>query len=136
MNQRLQAHGYGRNTQDEIEEILRKDLKALSTLLGDKPFFFGPTPSSFDSTAFAHLAQFFACPQPNDVVLKFAELNTPNLKAFFERVKSEVWADWEELGRTLAMNPEPTPIPELPIVNEVPKEEEDAATNAELKPTS
>lgn len=46
INQRLQMHGYGRNSQDEIEEILRKDLKALSTLLGDKPFFFGPTPSS------------------------------------------------------------------------------------------
>jgi glutathione S-transferase len=136
INQRLINHGYGRNSQDEIEEILRRDLKALSTLLGDKPFFFGPTPSSFDSTAFAHLAQFYACPQPNDVVLKFSELNTPNLKAFFERVKAEVWSDWEELGRTLAMNPEPTPIPELPVVIEEESSTPINGTNAELKPTS
>uniref|UniRef100_A0AC35FMN2 Uncharacterized protein n=1 Tax=Panagrolaimus sp. PS1159 TaxID=55785 RepID=A0AC35FMN2_9BILA len=70
----------------------------------------------FDSTAFAHLAQLYAYPQQNDVVLKFSELNTPNLKAFFERVKEEVWSDWKELGQTLAMNPRPTPIQELPFV--------------------
>ena len=46
INQRLHAHGYGRNSQDEIEEIMRKDLTALSSLLGDKPFFFGSKPSS------------------------------------------------------------------------------------------
>lgn len=46
ISQRLRVHGYGRHSQGEIEEILRRDLSALSTLLGDKPFFFGPTPSS------------------------------------------------------------------------------------------
>ena len=42
----LNAQGYGRHSANEIEDIAKKDLMALSTFLGEKPYFFGNQPST------------------------------------------------------------------------------------------
>ena len=105
IKKRLLIQGMGRNSQDEVQEILKRDLSALSNLLGDKPFFFGDKPNSFDATAFAHLAMLLSCPQPNDEVLKYVDSSTSNLKSFFERVKALAWPDWDHVCQTLELNP-------------------------------
>ncbi|KAF7633663.1 hypothetical protein Mgra_00006970 [Meloidogyne graminicola] len=42
----IYIQGYGRNSIMEIDEIAKKDLMTLSTLLGDKPFLFGNSPTT------------------------------------------------------------------------------------------
>jgi glutathione S-transferase len=51
----LEAHGLGRHSPQEIWRMGEADLDALSTLLGDRDFFFGEQPSTFDATALAFL---------------------------------------------------------------------------------
>jgi len=53
----LQAQGLGRHSSDELAELGRRDIEALSVLLGDKPYLFGAAPSAADATAFAMVAQ-------------------------------------------------------------------------------
>jgi hypothetical protein len=45
MKNNLKAQGYGRHTPAEIEEITKKDLNTLSTILGNKKYLFGENPS-------------------------------------------------------------------------------------------
>ena len=91
-------------TQDEIQEMMKKDPDALSILLGDKLFFFGEKPSDFDATAFAYLAMIFSYLQLNDEIIKYTELSTPNLKIFFDRTKFLTWPDWDHVCQTLEIN--------------------------------
>ncbi|KAH7714558.1 failed axon connections protein [Aphelenchoides avenae] len=107
----LQAQGIGRNTPSEVDEIFKRDLVTLSTFLGDKPFFFGDRPSSFDATAFSHLAQVYYTPLNSSVVKFFMEQSTPNLVEFLRRVRAEYWPDWEEIGAGLLLNPGDAPKP-------------------------
>uniref|UniRef100_A0AC34QN47 Failed axon connections protein n=1 Tax=Panagrolaimus sp. JU765 TaxID=591449 RepID=A0AC34QN47_9BILA len=100
----LQIQGMGRNSLPEVVEIMKRDLVALDTLLDGKKYFFGNYPTSFDATAFGHLAQLFYTPQPVDDVVTFAETTTPNLKAFVERIKAEYWPEWEEVTKNLLLN--------------------------------
>ncbi|WP_159732343.1 glutathione S-transferase family protein [Methylosinus sp. Ce-a6] len=53
----LRAQGLGRHSKDELAELGRRDIEALSVLLGDKPYLFGEAPSAADATAFAMVAQ-------------------------------------------------------------------------------
>lgn len=43
---RVKAQGMGLHTPEEIEEFGRNDLKVLSEMLADKPFFFGDEPTT------------------------------------------------------------------------------------------
>ncbi|KAK0424669.1 hypothetical protein QR680_008782 [Steinernema hermaphroditum] len=96
--------GVGRHSLDEVEEICKKDLKALSTILADNEFFFGSRISTFDATAFGHLAQIYFTPLVRDNLKKFMDEETPNLVAFVNRIKEQYWPDWDEICETLAMN--------------------------------
>jgi glutathione S-transferase len=66
VRQNLFAHGLGRHRDDEIVELGARSLKALSMLLGDKPYLFGDTPCGADATAFGMAASiltpFFEAP--------------------------------------------------------------------------
>ncbi len=54
----LKAQGTGRHSEKEIIEIANKSFQALSALLGDKDYFFGPNITGFDITAYAFIASF------------------------------------------------------------------------------
>jgi len=56
MIDQMYGHGMGRHTAEEVHQIGSADLIAISDFLGDKPFFFGDTPTGIDATAYAHLA--------------------------------------------------------------------------------
>ncbi|MEQ8268664.1 MAG: glutathione S-transferase family protein [Parvibaculum sp.] len=55
MRAALHAQGTGRHTSEEIYALGAMDLAALSTMLGDKQFFFGDKPTLADAAAFACL---------------------------------------------------------------------------------
>ncbi len=53
----LWAQGMGRHRPQEIDALGVRDIEALSTLLGDKPYLFGDTPRGADATVFAFVAR-------------------------------------------------------------------------------
>ncbi|KAL3098661.1 hypothetical protein niasHS_000448 [Heterodera schachtii] len=101
----LMAQGYGRHSETEVEEIAKKDLIALSTLLGDKNFLFGEFPTTLDATLFGHLVQFTDTPLHSKAIKPMLEKNVPNLLAFVKRMKQRFWPDWDTILDSLALNP-------------------------------
>jgi glutathione S-transferase len=81
----LYAQGLGRHSQEEISRIACDDLTALSTLLGEKQYFFGDEPSELDATAYGFLAQVLWAPGSRRIREHLEK--TRNLQAFCERVK-------------------------------------------------
>ena len=55
--QTLNGQGISRHSREEITQIVDKDLKALSGLLGDKPYFMGEKPTSVDASVYGILSQ-------------------------------------------------------------------------------
>jgi glutathione S-transferase len=58
----LYAQGTGRHSRDEIYDIGKADLTAVSVWLGEKPFFIGATATSVDAIAYAFLANILVPP--------------------------------------------------------------------------
>lgn len=85
----LRAQGTGRHTRAEIEEGAEADLTALSTLLGDQPFFLGDAPTSIDASAYAFLALSLWAPPPGK--LEAMMKKRPNLVAYCERMKARYY---------------------------------------------
>uniref|UniRef100_A0A914EHI9 Metaxin glutathione S-transferase domain-containing protein n=1 Tax=Acrobeloides nanus TaxID=290746 RepID=A0A914EHI9_9BILA len=54
--ERFTAEGTARHSTDEIISMMRNDLKAIQTYLGNKEFFFGDKPSMIDAAIFGHVA--------------------------------------------------------------------------------
>jgi glutathione S-transferase len=100
----LNAQGYGRHNLTEIADIAKRDLTALSNLLGSKSYFFGNSPSTLDATAFGVLAQIIETPLQDSDLKEFIEKSTPNLLDFVRRVQRDYWPDWEIICKNLAMN--------------------------------
>uniref|UniRef100_A0A7E4V0J4 Failed axon connections n=1 Tax=Panagrellus redivivus TaxID=6233 RepID=A0A7E4V0J4_PANRE len=98
--------GIGKLNIDDVIEGGKKDLLALNELLGDKSYFFGEEPTSFDSTVFGHLTELLLTPQPDDSLIKFANEST-KLPQFLDRVKATYWPDWPAPGVTMPKNPTP-----------------------------
>ncbi len=72
----LYAQGKGRHSRDEIYEIGKADLTAVSMWLGDKPFFMG-TATSFDASAYSFLANILVPPLKSP--LQDHGMSLPNL---------------------------------------------------------
>lgn len=49
---KAKAHGIGVHSQDEIIELGKNDLRVLSDLLSDKPYFFGDEPTIVSTLCF------------------------------------------------------------------------------------
>jgi glutathione S-transferase len=52
----LRGHGFGRHSADEIYDLGRRDVLAISDALADKPFFFGAEPKAVDAALGAMVA--------------------------------------------------------------------------------
>ncbi|KAG7313234.1 hypothetical protein JYU34_000333, partial [Plutella xylostella] len=103
---KAKAHGIGVHTQDEIMEFGKNDLRALSDLLSDRPYFFGEEPTLLDIVAFANLAQLRFIDKAVSQPLRDAITDVfPNLGALVNRVKERAFPDWEEICTTLDLNP-------------------------------
>ncbi len=50
------TQGFGRHSQAEIAELGIRDIDALATILGDKPYLMGEKPCGADATVFSFVA--------------------------------------------------------------------------------
>ena len=93
---KTKMHGLGRHSLPEIANFSFQDLDAFSLLLGDKPFFNGDVPSTIDCTMFGHLVQFIY--MPLDIPQKkYIQENCSNLASFVDRMRCQLWPDWDEM---------------------------------------
>lgn len=80
----LQGHGVALHHDEDIWEMGRQDLTALSHLLGDRPFFFGDEPVTIDATAFGLLVMFFRSPTEPSLASHARRLG--NLEPYCDRM--------------------------------------------------
>lgn len=89
--QRLEAHGMGSHTPEEVAALGRADVDALAQLLGERPFMMGETPSLLDCTAHAYVANLLIPPFTGP--LKDAAQAHANLVAYNQRMLARVFPE-------------------------------------------
>ncbi|KAK7076108.1 hypothetical protein SK128_025596 [Halocaridina rubra] len=91
----LKDHGIGRHTHAQIENIVVKDLFAISKYLGEKPFLMGDEPCEVDCSVFGCLVQIVynypGSPYTEMLLNEFA-----NLSHYVHRVRERLWPDWKK----------------------------------------
>jgi glutathione S-transferase len=84
----LRGHGMGRHSSDEVENIGKADLIALSDFLGKNPYLLGGEPTSYDATVYSFVAHTI---QPDyDSRMKKFIMKLPNLTQYWERLRSRL----------------------------------------------
>lgn len=86
----MHGHGMGRHGRDEIIAIGKRDLTAAADFLGDKPYFLGGRPTSFDATGYAFLANILWAPL--EIPLKAHAKQYPQLEAYCRRMKERYYS--------------------------------------------
>jgi glutathione S-transferase len=87
----LHAHGLGRHKPEEILELGKADISAVATLLGDKPFLLGDSPTSFDATVYAMIGGILGFPV--DSPLRRHLQGQQNLVRYCERFQQRWFAE-------------------------------------------
>ena len=82
----LHAQGIGRHSVDEILQIAKRDLEALSGHLGNREYFLGERLTTLDVVAYAFLAEVLV--PELDSGLKRLTLGYANLVKFVERIRA------------------------------------------------
>ena len=84
----MKAAGFGCYTNDEVDEMGKKDLKVLSETLGEKQFFFGDEPRSLDLKAFVWLSLILNVDKELSCPLReYVEEECKNLVGVYNRMK-------------------------------------------------
>jgi glutathione S-transferase len=90
MRKKLDHHGVGRHSPEEIADLGKADMQAISDVLEDKTFLFGDEPTSYDAVVFAFLAgQLFV---PIETPVKAFVQSKSNLRAYTDRVDKRWFA--------------------------------------------
>jgi len=91
IRRQIHGHGIGRHSQEEIFQLGRTDLDAISDFLADKPYFMGDKPTSLDATAYGFLVNTLACPIESPV--KEYALNKQNLVDYCQRMTVQYYPE-------------------------------------------
>lgn len=83
VKKQLQGHGMGIHSPAEVAAIGRRDVNALSAILGEQEWFFGSEPTSTDAVVYAQLVNIWRAPYASEVRRAIGE--TPNLASFIDR---------------------------------------------------
>ncbi|WP_375766706.1 glutathione S-transferase family protein [Archangium gephyra] len=86
----MHTQGLGRHRPEELLEMGKADVSAVATVLGDKPFLLGESPSSFDATLYAFIASILEFPV--DSPLRKYTQGQQNLVRYCERLKQRYFA--------------------------------------------
>merc|ERR1719233_1925618 len=136
---KVKAHGLGVHTPEEIEQFGKKDLQALSEMLGDKEFFFGDEPAMLDLVVYSHVAQLVMIERDYPCSLRdYLEADCKNLVGLVNRMKDRCWGDhWANAtGEEMDLNPhipKPEPVVEPEPVEEKKEEKEETTEKEEKK---
>jgi len=96
MRSNLDGHGMGRHAKEEVYKIAEEDLKALSTLLGEKEFLLGDKISTADCTLFGVCANILYSGMESPMKTYILE-NATNVKDLCDKIRASYWADWVEV---------------------------------------
>merc|ERR1711872_717382 len=132
---KVKAHGLGVHTAEEIEQFGKKDLQALSEMLGDKEFFFGDEPAMLDLVVYSHVAQLVMIEKDYPRSLRdYLEADCKNLVGLVNRMKDRCWGDhWANAtGEEMDLNPH-IPKPEPPAPEPVKEEVKEAEKKEEAE---
>jgi glutathione S-transferase len=88
---RTATQGLGRQPRSEVVGTCKKLVDALAEQLGDKPFFCGDKPTTYDATVYAFTAGVL-CPAFDNELRKHAATKK-NLVAYEERLKAKYWKE-------------------------------------------
>lgn len=99
MRQVLHAQGTGRHSTEEVQRLATADITALATLLGNKPFLLGDSPTSFDATVYAFLVAIIA--MPVDLAIKQYTISQDNLVEYCARFKSRFFRNWKPAAASI-----------------------------------
>jgi len=88
---RAHTQGIGRRPRAEVVAVCQQLLDALSTQLGEGPFFFGSRPTTLDATVYAFTLGAL-CPAFDNEVRKHAA-SKANLVSYEARMKDKYWKD-------------------------------------------
>ncbi len=93
---RLDGHGMGRHSKIEIAVLADHDFSAMAAILGDKPYFFGDTPTGVDAVMFS----FFSCCLCSRFTGPLVETakKYPTLKAYAARMAARFYPDITGFG--------------------------------------
>lgn len=91
VRRQIHGHGLGRHSSEEVFQLGRTDLNALSDFLGNKPYFMGDKPTLLDASAFGVLVNTVACPIESPV--KAHALRKQNLVGFCQRIMAEYFPE-------------------------------------------
>lgn len=83
----LYGQGIGRHHRDDVYQMGKEDVLAISTLLGDQNFMLGSEVTSLDATAYAFLANIIKIPIESP--LKEYASSLPNLVTYCDRMKEK-----------------------------------------------
>jgi len=124
---KVKAQGMGVHSAEEIMEFGQSDLKVLSDMLADKPFFFGDEPTNLDVVAFANLAQVYFIDKEISYPLRdYMSEHCANLVGHVNRMKERCFPDWEDICTTLDLNSHlPKPPADEPKDKEGSKDEKE-----------
>ncbi|TKR69912.1 hypothetical protein L596_022003 [Steinernema carpocapsae] len=92
---RFAGMGYGRFSQEELKNVLRRDLEAIDAILGDKKFLFGDKPVTPDFTLFGHLATAYYLPYRQPVG-DFLDDDFPRILNHMKRMRAHYWPEWKD----------------------------------------
>ncbi|MEA2856505.1 MAG: hypothetical protein QOH98_826 [Methylobacteriaceae bacterium] len=87
----LRAHGFGKHSPSEVDELATRDIDALATILDGKQFICGDRPCGADATVFAFVAGVLT---PNfEMAARRAAEAHPNLVAYRDRMMRTYFPD-------------------------------------------
>jgi len=104
-NKALYGQGYGRHSVEELWQIGEKDIKTLSTFLGDKKYFFGnDRPRSLDCIVFGMLLPWWQNGFKSELVDRINKIT--NIVQFMERMKKDHWNHKQDLDTSMHLQEE------------------------------
>lgn len=135
-SKKVKAQGIGVHSPEEINAFGQSDLKVLSDMLADKPFFFGDEPTTLDVVVFAHLAQIYFIDKEVTYPLRdYMTESCANLVGLVNRMKDRCFSDWDEICTNLDLNSHlPKPEPEQQKDNKETVKDEKETEGKELEP--
>jgi len=89
MKKTMYGHGIGRHSSAEIMGFGLADIACLESVLGNKPYLLGDSPSEYDASGYGFLANIMAKPFPT--AMSDYITNSKTLPAYIERVQAKAF---------------------------------------------
>ncbi|GMT14508.1 hypothetical protein PFISCL1PPCAC_5805, partial [Pristionchus fissidentatus] len=94
MGQRMRGV-LGKLSDDEIREVLKKDLKAIDSIIGSKRFMFGDVPTATDCSVFGHIASTYFLPY-RQTLSDSLDDDLHSLKGLIMRMRAHYYPEWKD----------------------------------------